>query len=301
MSNLRRSFWIEYLISEIHVIECKVVPIFISDKKAIKKFYKKKSGGRELDLDNPKRFSEKIQWYKLYGRNPLMKICADKNAVREYISEQGYSSLLNEQYGVYSNVDDIDFDALPNQFVIKAAHGSGWNIIVKDKSKLNIKHAKMMMRSWLKQDTSWSGREWVYRNMPRNIVIEKYLEDETGELRDYKFFCFNGYPRFMQLEIGRNTVNNIRNFYDVDWNLMPFGKELPYDLKLNVEKPKLFEEMKNIARNLCQPFQFVRVDLYQANGKIYFGELTFFPAAGVPDFIPDKYDVIVGNMWKLEK
>ena len=301
MESRNRSFWINYLISEYHVVACKFIPMLISDEKAVKRYYKKKSGGRTVNLQNPKRFSEKLQWYKLYSRDPLMQICADKNAVRRYISEKGYSVLLNDQYGAYSNVKDINLDKLPNQFVLKAAHGSGWNIIVKDKSKLDKKKAKMLMRSWLKQDTSWSGREWVYRDMPRSIVIEKYLEDETGELRDYKFFCFNGQPRFMQLEVGRNTAHNTRNFYDMDWKLMPFGKELPHNPDLNVPKPALFDEMKKIAEELCQPFQFVRVDLYQANGKVYFGELTFFPAGGAPDFVPDQYDEIVGDMWELKR
>lgn len=294
-------FWIEYLKSEYHIWACRIFPKLISDEKAIKRYYKKKSGGREVNLKNPQRFSEKLQWYKLYGRIPIMKICADKNSVRKYIEEKGYSTLLNKQYGVFYDVKKIDFDKLPEQFVLKAAHGSGWNIIVKDKSKLDIKHTKMLLRSWLKQDSSWSGREWVYREMPRSIVAERYLEDETGELRDYKFFCFNGHPRFMQLEVGRNTANNTRNFYDMDWNLMPFGKEIPHNSKLKVDKPKLFEEMKEIAEKLCEPFQFVRVDLYQANGKVYFGEMTFFPAGGAPDFVPDKYDEIVGNMWTIKK
>ena len=301
MKSRNRSFLIKYLISEYQVVACKFLPMLISDEKAVKRYYKKKSGGRMVDLQNPKRFSEKLQWYKLYCRDPLMQICADKNAVRKYISEKGYSQLLNDQYGVYSNVKDINFDIFPNQFVLKAAHGSGWNIIVKDKSKLDKKKAKMLMRSWLKQDTSWSGREWVYKDMPRSIVIEKYLEDEPGELRYYKFFCFNGQPRFMQLEVGRNTEHNTRNFYDMDWKLLPFGKELPHNPNLNVPKPTLFDEMKKIAEDLCKPFQFVRVDLYQANGKVYFGELTFFPAGGAPDFVPDQYDEIVGNMWELKR
>ena len=295
------SFIKEYVISELHIIECFFLPKLISDEKAIKRYYRKKSKGNMLNLDNPKRFSEKLQWYKLNGKDPLMRICADKNRVRKYIFDLGYGYLLNEQYGVFKHVEDIDFDSLPNKFVMKAAHGSGWNIIVKDKNKLNKKKAKMLMRSWLKQDTSWSGREWVYKDMPRSIVIEKYLEDETGELRDYKFFCFNGQPRFMQLEVGRNTAHNTRNFYDMDWKLMPFGKELPHNPNLNVPKPTLFDEMKKIAENLCKPFQFVRVDLYQASGKVYFGELTFFPAGGAPDFVPDQYDEIVGDMWELKR
>ena len=158
-----------------------------------------------------------------------------------------------------------------------------------------------MMHTWLHQSIAWSGREWVYQNMPRHIIAEKYLEDETGELRDYKFYCFNGEPRFMQLEVGRGTDHNTRNFYDMDWNLMPFGKELPHNPNINVTRPQMFDEMQKIAHDLCKPFQYVRVDLYQVCGKVYFGELTFFPAGGAPDFVPAEYDAVVGKMWKLVK
>lgn len=137
--------------------------------------------------------------------------------------------------------------------------------------------------------------------MPRHIIIEKYLDDGDGDLRDYKFYCFNGEPQIMQLEIGRGSNGNIRNFYDMDWNLLPFGKTIPNSPDIKVDMPSQFDEMKNIARELSQPFQYVRVDLYLVDGKIYFGELTFFPAGGVPDFIPDEYDFIVGDLWKLEK
>ena len=297
---IRNTFWGEYLISISHCIRCKVEPALISDEKAVKKYYKKKSG-KELDLNKPQTFSEKLNWYKLNDRNPLMAQCADKVAVREYVTEKGYADCLNEVYGVYDRVQDIDYDSLPNQFVIKAAHGSHMNYIVKDKSTFDWKHAKKMMKTWLHQDIYWSGREWVYRNIPKRIIIEKYLEDETGELRDYKFFCFNGKPQFMQLEVGRYTAFNTRNFYDVEWNLLPFGKEIPHNPDIVVEKPHMFDEMIDLATILCKPFQFVRVDLYQANNKMYFGELTFFPAGGASDFVPSEYDNIVGNMWKLSQ
>lgn len=301
IQKFKKSNFGQYLISQYHVITSFLYPRLVSDKKAVIRYYKKKSGGKIVDLENPKKFSEKLQWYKLNAKNPLMQVCADKVAVRKYLEDLGYGYLLNDIYGVYSSVKEIDFNALPEQFVIKAAHGSGQNIIVADKSKLNVKHAKRMLKSWLNQDISWSGREWVYKNMPRRIVAEKFLKDETGELRDYKFFCFNGKPTFMQLEVGRYTDFNTRNFYDMEWNLMPFGKELPHNPNIIVEKPEKFEEMKEIAKNLSKPFQFVRVDLYQVNGKVYFGELTFFPAGGAPDFVPSNYDDIVGEFWKLEK
>lgn len=278
---------------------CWLMPKVQTDRKAIIKYYKKKSGGRIVNLESPKRFSEKLQWYKLNHRDPLMQFVANKYTVREYLESIGYGHLLNDIYRIYSRVKDIDFDKLPERFVLKGTHGSGFNIIVKDKSKLNRRQAKMMMASWLKQDIAWSGREWVYKDMPRHIMAEKYLEDETGELRDYKFYCFNGKPAFMQLEVGRGTEHNTRNFYDMDWKLMPFGKELPHNPDLNVPRPRMFDEMKKIARDLCKPFQYVRVDLYQVGGKVYFGELTFFPAGGAPDFVPVEYDEVVGEMWRL--
>lgn len=204
-----------------------------------------------------------------------MQMCADKYAVREYISNCGYGNLLNDIIGVYSRVSEIDFESLPDRFVLKSTHGSGQNIIVKNKRKLNFRRAKLMMWCWLHQSIYWSGREWVYQKMPRQIIAEKYLEDETGELRDYKFYCFNGVPAFMQLEVGRDTEHNTRNFYDMDWNLLPFGKELPHNPSLNVDRPMMFDQMRAIAADLCKPFQYVRVDLYQVGGKVYFGELTF--------------------------
>lgn len=276
------------------------MPMIMSDRKAVYRYYAKRTRRKDFDIDNPTLFSEKLQWYKLNHHDPLMQRVANKYTVRDYLKEIGYGHLLNDLLGVYTSVDDIDFDSLPRQFVLKGTHGSGFNIIVKDKSKLNIRQARMMMRSWLNQHIAWSGREWVYKDMPRHIIAEKYLEDETGELRDYKFYCFNGGPAFMQLEVGRGTAHNTRNFYDMDWKLMPFGKELPHNPNLDVPRPKAFDEMKSIAADLCKPFQYVRVDLYQVAGKVYFGELTFFPAGGAPDFVPAEYDEVVGKMWRLE-
>ncbi|MGN0515892.1 ATP-grasp fold amidoligase family protein [Eubacterium sp.] len=297
---IKSNFWGEYAISQYHSFMSWLAPKIIPDERAVKNYYKKWTG-KELDLSNPVTFSQKQQWYKLNAKMPLMQKCADKLAVREYVKDCGYEELLNDLLGCYDNPNDIDIASLPNRFVIKASHGSGFNVIVKDKSQLNWKQTRLMLKSWMHQNIAWSGREWVYKDMPRHIIVEKYLEDETGELRDYKFFCFNGEPRFMQLELGRYTNHNTRNFYDMDWNLMPFGKSIPHNPTVVVPKPYMFDEMKRIAKVLCKPFQFVRVDLYQVGGRIYFGELTFFPAGGAPDFIPTEYDKIVGDMWKLEK
>lgn len=300
-SKIRNNLYGLLLVNKFHEFKNKQNLKKYSDEEQILRWYHSKSGGKVPDLENPKTFSEKQQWYKLNDKNPLKEKCADKYEVRDYIKECGYENLLNEIYGVYNSPNELPIDSLPDKFVIKGAHGSGFNLIVKDKKDVKWSVWKKIMKSWLKQDIYWSGREWVYKNLKRRLIVEKYLEDNSGGLLDYKFFCFNGEPRFMQLEVGRYTANNTRNFYDMDWNLMPFGKELEHNPNIKVEKPKGFEEMKEIARKLSAPFSFVRVDLYEVAGKIYFGELTFFPAGGAPDFKPIEYDEIVGNMWDIGK
>ena len=304
MNNLNKKFWFSYGKALYHCVMAGIMPSIMTDEKAIYRYYRKRSGGRMLDFTHPIRFSEKLQWYKLHARKPLMEVCANKLTVREYITNCNYGHLLNDVLYVYHSAKEINYDELPNQFVLKGTHGSGMNIIIKDKAaidKINKIKIRLILTAWMHQDNYWSGREWVYKNMPRHIIAERYLEDETGELRDYKFYCFNGKPIFMQLEIGRGTTHNTRNFYDMEWKLLPFGKELPHNADVKVPRPAMFDEMKRIASDLCRPFQYVRVDLYQTKDKIYFGELTFFPAGGAPDFVPDEYDKIVGDMWRLEE
>lgn len=296
---MARSYLLSNMVHRYHILMCKLMPTIMTDEKAVRRYYKKKSNGKTVNLKAPKTFSEKQQWYKLNSHDPLMAQCADKHDVRDYLIACGYENLLNESYGVFDVVDDIPIESLPNQFVLKAAHASGWNLIVRDKNKVDWTREKKLMRLWLKQDIYWSGREWVYKDLKKRIVAEKYLEDESGGLLDYKFYCFNGQPRFLQLEVGRYTDHTTRNFYDMDWNLMPFGKELPHSPDIHVDRPVVFEEMKKIATDLCKPFSYVRVDLYQVQGKVFFGELTFFPASGAPDFVPAQYDKVVGDMWNI--
>lgn len=299
--SLTDKFVLKFGISLYHCAASWLMPKIKSDRSVVISHYKKYSEGQIPDLDNPTLFSEKLAWYKLHDKRKLMELVANKYTVREYITQCGYSNLLNDVLGVFTSVSDIEFDNLPDKFVLKGTHGSGFNIIVRDKSKLNKIQTKLMLWTWLHQNIAWSGREWVYMDMPRHIIAEKYLDDGDGDLRDYKFYCFNGEPRLMQLEIGRDTAGNIRNFYDMDWNLMPFGKAMPHRPDVVVPKPNKFEEMKKIAKDLCKPFQYVRVDFYLVGDKIFFGELTFFPAGGAPDFVPSEYDKVVGDMWKLEK
>lgn len=294
---IRNNFWGEYLISISHCIRCKVEPALISDEKAVKKYYKKKSG-KELDLNNPQTFSEKLNWYKLNDRNPLMAKCADKVAVHEYVTEKGYADCLNEVYGIYDRVQDIDYDSLPNQFVIKAAHGSHMNYIVKDKNTFDWKHAKKMMKTWLHQDIYWSGREWVYKDLPKRIIIERYLEDKLNDLPDYKFFCFHGKPIYLQIDVGRYK-KHYRSYFDMskkqvdinDNDSFPrIGNELPMN-------DNVFNEMLRMCEDLSSPFQEVRVDFYTVNNKIYFGELTFFDGGGSTLFLPDEWNYKFSENW----
>lgn len=269
-----------------------------NDEEAIRKLYFDYSG-RQPDLINPKRFSEKLQWLKLNDRNPLQPICADKHAVRNWLIERGYDRLLNTQVDVYEKISDIDFNTLPSKFVLKAAHSSGWNIICNDKGDLSWFQVKLVLGGWLRQNIFWNGREWPYKMMPHRIVCETYLEDVSGKLRDYKFYCFNGEPRFVQANSGRGEKIHIQNFYDLEWKAMPFGKDLAPVKDAHVPAPKSLVQMIKIARDLSSEFIYVRVDFYEIDNKPIFGEMTFYPASGLPDFIPDKYDLVCGEMLSL--
>lgn len=269
-----------------------------NDIEAINKLYFDFSG-RYPDLENPKTFSEKLQWLKLNYHNKLMTKCADKYAVRYYIKEKGLEHILNELHKVYFDIKDFNVEELPQQFALKAGHGSGWNLIVKDKNKVNWFFWKKIINSWMLNNIYWPGREWPYKKIKPNIVVEKYLEDQSGQLMDYKFFCFNGKPHFVQANKGRGTKNHAQNFYDLSWKILPFGKDLDPRPDIKIDQPKRLEEMIEIARKLSADSPFVRVDLYEVNKKVYFGELTFFPASGKSDFKPKEYDLIIGRMLKL--
>lgn len=272
----------------------------LSDIECINKLYKGYCGHLP-NLEHPTKFSEKMQWMKLHYRNELMPIVGDKYTVRKYLEDLGYGHLLNELIAVYDDVCQIRPEELPERFVMKASHASGWNLIVKDKSKVSWAIWRKHFRYWLSHDIAWNGREWHYAVMKPRIVCEKYLEDNSGDLMDYKFYCFDGEPRFLQVNVGRGTAHSTQNYYDLDWKLLPFGKSQPHNPNLHVERPDHFDEMVSLARELTKPFPYVRFDLYEANGKVYFGEFTFFPCSGMPDFIPSEWDDKVGDMLSLPK
>ncbi len=281
---------------------------FIPDKQMLLLQYFIKTG-RKLNLKNPKRFTEKLQWYKLYYKNPLMIRCVDKYDVRNYVKRCGMGKILNECYGVYDKVEDINFDKLPEQFVIKDTLGGGGNsvIIVKNKNEFDIESAKVQMQNWINTPAHirGGGREWPYYSGKKHrVIIENYIESDSskGGLIDYKFFCFNGKCHYIYVISNRKLCQGVElGIFDTDYNLLPYYRADELKPKHFIEKPDNFEKMIQIAEKLSERFPHVRVDLFSEKDKIYFGELTFFDGSGYMEFEPDKFDYILGRQFKLKK
>ena len=258
--------------------------------------------GKELDLNNPKTINEKMQWLKLNDHNDLYTILVDKYKVRNYVKEKIGEKYLIPLIGVWDNPDDIDFDALPNQFVLKCNHNSGLGMcICKNKSKLNIKKIKSNLKKGLKQDYYLTGREWPYKNVDRKIICEKYMIDESNkELKDYKFYCFNGEMKFVMINSGRFTCKNTKaDYFDRNFEWLDFTWGYEHS-NIRPEKPKMFEEMCRIAEKLSEGLKYVRVDLYNINGDIYFGEFTFFDGSGFDKICPINWDYKFGDMINIK-
>ena len=274
---------------------------FIPDKTMIKMQYFIKNGTR-LNLKNPKRFTEKIQLYKIMYRNNEMTKCVDKYEVREYVKKKGLEYILNELYGVWDSADDIDFDKLPNSFILKTTNGSQTNIICKDKNKLDFEETRKKLNSWLGEKREKLGREWAYYNVKPRIICEKLLSYNIGEeLPDYKFLCFDGEPYCLYFINGRKQGEKVNlGIFDLNFNQLPYYRADENELKERQEKPKKFEEMIEIARKLSKDFPHVRVDMYNINGKIIFGEMTFYDGSGYQRYQPDEFDYILGNQFNLK-
>jgi len=256
--------------------------------------------GHFPDLETPRTFDEKIQWYKLYYRDSLMTDLTDKFAVRKYIESKGLAAILNQLYGVYDKMEEIDFSRLPKSFVLKATHGSDMNIICKDKNNLNWGECYRLMNRWLKTNYFYSGREWAYKNIKPRLICEKYMENEEfNELIDYKFYCYNNKPEVLFVCTGRFSAEGLKyNAYDMDWNRIYACKGKPCS-DLIIEKPNTFDAMIAVAEKLCKGFPFVRVDLYSVKDQIMFGELTFYPDSGLVPFTPDNYNLFFGDYFIL--
>lgn len=252
--------------------------------------------GNNLNLKNPKTFNEKLQWLKLYDHNPKYIDLVDKFAVRKYVSEIIGEKYLIPLLGVYDNVEEINWEELPNQFVLKCTHGSGCNIICTNKKNLDIAKANLKMNKWLKMNWYWYGREWPYKYIKPRIICEKYMVDESGtELKDYKLMCFNGKVKCSFVCLNRNTSSGLNvDFYDMDWKNMPFQRRYPNSGTI-IHRPKEFNKMVDYAEKFSTDIPFLRVDFYETNGQLFFGELTFYPGSGFEEFTPESYDYLLGS------
>ena len=257
---------------------------------------------RPIHLDAPKALTEKINWYKLYYRDPLMKRCADKYEVRSYIEEVlgENTPYLNKCYGIWENADDIDFSSLPNQFVLKPTNGSGDIFICYDKESLDVELAIKTVTQYSKRHFSSKTREWAYYDLPYRIIAERLIQSsDEYQIKDYKFFCFYGEPQFLFAASERGTEHLKFDFFDMGWNWIPVTNEHEHNMDLPC--PERFEEMKELCRKLSKDFPHVRVDLYEEEGRVYFGELTFYHFGGFTRFRPDEWDFKFGEYFDLSK
>lgn len=259
--------------------------------------------GRKLNLKNPQRFTEKLQWYKMNYRNPVMHQCVDKYLVREYVMSKGLDSILVPLIGKYDNLDQIDWNTLPDQFVIKTTHGGGGlNVIVcDDKSKLSMEDVKKKIvfdpHSVM---VNGLGREWAYYGLSFGIVVEELLinrENPVAGINDYKIFCYGGHAKYIIVDVDR-YIGHKRNFYDRDWNNLHVTSDCPASDR-EIERPENLDEMLKVAEKLSEDFPYVRVDLYSVDGKVFFGELTFYPWSGYVQYTPDEADFWFGKDFDL--
>ena len=269
----------------------------VPDGTMLKVQYKMKHG-RKLDLKNPKRFTEKLQWYKINYRNDILHQCVDKYAVREYVEQKGLDDILVGLYGVYDSVDDVDVSTLPEKFVLKTTNGGGGlNVFIcKNKSTFDKSTVKEQIGSLKEYKHGDGGREWAYIGVKPRIIVEEYLENPENPdagVNDYKFLCFNGKPEYVIVDANR-YIDHKRNFYDIDWTYRDVSSD--HDNFGDIMgKPEGYEDMVAVAAKLSEGFPFVRVDLYNVKGKTYFGELTFYPWSGYVQFTPDEFDFELGE------
>ena len=255
---------------------------------------------RFINFNNPKTFNEKIQWLKLNYRNEEYTKLVDKYRVKQYITK-----LIGEEYviptlGVWINVDDIDFKSLPEKFVLKCNNDSGGIVICKNKKDFDEAKAKSFLKERLKNNGYWYGREWPYKNVKPCIIAEKYMEDSISkDIKDYKFFCFNGSMEFFDIDIDR-FIEHRANYYDRNGNFLPFGKTYcPPDYTKKIEMPKNLDKMIELAETISHNTVLSRIDFYEIDGQVYFGEITFYPGSGFSPFTDEKWDYKLGDMIDL--
>lgn len=273
---------------------------FIPDRLYIRLLYRFYFG-KKLNLRNPVTFNEKLQWIKLYERKPIYTQMVDKYWAKDYAAQRIGKEHIVKTYGVWDKFDDIDFDILPNQFVLKCTHDSGSIIICKDKNNLNMESTKKKLELGLATESFYYGREWPYKNVKPRIIAEELLVDtDSNDLKDYKFFCFNGHVKCLKIDFER-FINHRANYYDRNCKLLPFGEdECPPDFGIKLSIPKNLYQMIVYAEKLAQGTSFLRVDFYNIAGKIFFGEMTFFPASGFGTFTDENWDKKMGDWLMLD-
>lgn len=254
---------------------------------------------KRVNLEHPKAFNEKLQWLKLYDRNPEYTKMVDKYAVKQYVSEKIGSEFIIPTLGVWDNPEDIDFTNLPDRFVLKWNHDSGSIVICTDKSILDRREAVSRLKSRQKFSGFWYAKEWPYKDVVPKVIAEKYIEDSSGYLNDYKLMCFNGKVRCSFVCTDRFSGDGLKvTFYDRSWNQMPFSRHYPVS-DIPVPRPKNYDVLVHLAEKLSEGIPFVRVDFYDVNDRVYFGEMTFYPGSGLEEFDPEKWDYVLGSWLEL--
>lgn len=274
---------------------------FLPDKTYIKLYYRLRVG-RPLNTENPTTLNEKLQWLKFNYRFPLQSIVSDKLLVRDYVAEKIGAEYLIPLLGSWENYDDVDFDKLPERFVLKCNHDSGGLVVCTDKSKLNHKEAKRKLEKSLKSNFFYIGREYQYRNIKPRIICEQFISDNGKVPMDYKIYCFNGKPDVILVCRDRFSNNSHRAsylYFDQDWKFQPLNKEDENLVDVDILKPKNLDKMIEIARELSKDFFFARIDLYNIDGQIYFGEITLSPNSGFDPDIKYETDLMFGEKLKI--
>lgn len=296
--------WKEFLMNPKHIISSslKKYGSIIPDTIFLRLQYRLLMG-KKLDLRNPKSFTEKIQWLKIHNRQHIMKNMVDKLAVKEYVANKIGSEYIIPTIGVWNSLEEMNWEALPNQFVLKTTHGGGGTgvVVVRDKKVTTKEEIVEKLRWSYNREGYYANREWPYKDVPKRIIAEKLIEiPEKFDLTDYKIYCFNGKPLYIQVIQDRNTCETI-DFFDTEWNHQEFVglNPLAKNAKNPISKPENLKEMLWAAEKLAKGFDFVRIDMYQVRGKALFGEITFFPASGIGAFTPSEYDRKLGDLLHL--
>ena len=285
--------WGVVLINVRRIIRQRIMVRRYDDKTAIERMYFSRLG-RQLDLKKPERFTEKLQWLKLYHRDPLMTVCADKIAIRDYLTQLGYKQYLMPIVGTYRKVSDINASILPDKCILKASHGSSMHLVKKGYMKQLPLSWKCIMYTWMHMNIYVEGREWPYKDVPPGIICEEFVEAKTdNKLKDYKFFCFSGEPEMIQVD--SDLLDNHRiDFFNMQWDRLPLKCQYQNSNK-DIPKPINFDMMCDIARNLSKPFPHVRIDFYEFDEEMRIGEMTFFDGSGFYSFNPDHFDYDLGQ------